>query len=63
MFIMEFYKTNKREYVKPVGEIIYLAAGLLQKLSGNAGSVGAGEGAGDTRKEWLKEENEHSWGD
>ena len=27
------------------------------------GSVGAGEGAGDTRKEWLKEENEHSWGD
>lgn len=29
---MENYKTNKREYVKPVGEIIYLAAGLLQKL-------------------------------
>ena len=48
---MENYKTNKREYVKPVGEIIYLAVGLLQKLSGNAGSVGAGEGAGDTRKE------------
>ena len=63
MFTMENYKTNKREYVKPVGEIIYLAAGLLQKLSGNAGNIGAGEGAGDTRKEWLKEENEHSWGD
>lgn len=60
---MECYKTNKRAYVKPVGEIIYLAAGLLQKLSGNAGSVGAGEGAGDTRKEWLKEEHDHSWED
>ena len=63
MFTMENYKTNKREYVKPVGEIIYLAAGLLQKLSGNAGNIGAGEGAGDTRKEWFEEENEHSWGD
>ena len=51
MFTMENYKTNKREYVKPAGEIIYVAAGLLQELSGNAGNIGAGEGAGDTRKE------------
>ena len=55
---MKKSETTKRVYMKPVSEVLCIATESILQASGNAGTVGPGNGGGDAKQGWFEEEEE-----
>ena len=57
---MKKSETTKRVYMKPVSEVLCIATESILQASGNAGTVGPGNGGGDAKQGWFEEDDDFS---